>query len=166
MSPRAAARLETLGFTEVYDYVNGKADWLASALPTEGLSVGRSTAGSTLRHDHIVAHSGEKLGDVVARVRSAGRDAVIVINDRHVVLGRVRGRALEGDPESMIEDVMRPGPSTIRPDTPLETVVESLRSGNVESILVTDPDGRLIGTVYLEDAERKLAELKHGEINR
>ena len=159
MSPRAAARLETLGFAKVYDYVNGKADWLAAALPTEGRSAGRSTAGGTLRHDDIVAHNGERLGDVAARVQSDGRGAVIVINDRHVVLGRARGRALDGDPESMIEDVMRPGPSTIRPDTPLETVVESLRAGNATSTLVTDPDGRLIGTVFLDDAERKLAEL-------
>ncbi len=30
MSPRAAARLETLGFTKVYDYVGGKTDWLAA----------------------------------------------------------------------------------------------------------------------------------------
>ena len=29
MSPRAACRLELLGFTQVYDYVLGKADWLA-----------------------------------------------------------------------------------------------------------------------------------------
>ncbi len=34
MSPRAAARLETLGFSRVYDYVGGKRDWLAAALPT------------------------------------------------------------------------------------------------------------------------------------
>ena len=36
MSPRAACRLQTLGFTNVYDYVLGKADWLAHGLPTEG----------------------------------------------------------------------------------------------------------------------------------
>ena len=156
MSPRAAARLETLGFTKVYDYVNGKADWLATALPSEGLSAGRSTAGSTLRHDDIVAHSGERLGDVASRVRSEGKNAVIVINDRHVVLGRVRGRALDGAPDTTIEDVMQSGPSTIRPDTPLETVVKTLREGNVTSTLVTDPDGLLMGTIYLEDAERKL----------
>jgi 3-mercaptopyruvate sulfurtransferase SseA len=29
MSPRAAWRLKTLGFERVYDYVGGKADWLA-----------------------------------------------------------------------------------------------------------------------------------------
>jgi hypothetical protein len=36
MSPRAAWRLETLGFERVYHYVGGKADWLAHALPREG----------------------------------------------------------------------------------------------------------------------------------
>jgi hypothetical protein len=36
MSPRAACRLETLGFPEVYDYVAGKADWLAHGLDVEG----------------------------------------------------------------------------------------------------------------------------------
>ena len=36
MSPRAAWRLERLGFTEVYDYAAGKVDWMAAGLPTEG----------------------------------------------------------------------------------------------------------------------------------
>ncbi len=60
----------------------------------------------------------------------------------------------------MIGDVMQSGPSTIRPDTPLETVIETLRDGNLKSTLVTDPEGRLIGTLYIEDAEHKLAEFK------
>ncbi len=158
MSPRAAARLESLGFNKVYDYVAGKSDWLASALPTEGRVADVPTAGDIVRGDDIACHVGERLGDIVRHVRAAGKDTFLVVNDRHVVLGRVRGQALDGDPNTMIEDVMRPGPSTIRPDTPLETVVETLRNGNIESTLVTDPDGRLIGTIYLEDAERKLAE--------
>ena len=36
MSPRAAWRLEATGFGPVYDYVAGKADWLAADLPFEG----------------------------------------------------------------------------------------------------------------------------------
>ena len=40
MSPRAAWRLEGLGFERVYDYVPGKADWFASGLPKEGRLVG------------------------------------------------------------------------------------------------------------------------------
>ncbi len=36
MSPRAAWRLESLGFTRVYDYVAGKVDWFAAGFPREG----------------------------------------------------------------------------------------------------------------------------------
>ena len=36
MSARAAWRLETLGFTQVYRYTAGKMDWFANALPIEG----------------------------------------------------------------------------------------------------------------------------------
>ena len=158
MSPRAAARLESLGFTKVYDYEAGKKDWLATALPSEGRPAGELDAAAMVRPDDIACHLGERLGDVVKRVRAAGKEFCIVVNDRHVVLGRIRGRALDGDPSALVDDVMQPGPSTIRPDTDLETVVEALRDGKVKSTLVTDPEGRLIGTVYLEDVERKLAE--------
>jgi len=156
MSPRAAARLETLGFTKVYDYVGGERDRLAASLPNAGRFAGVPTAGHVLRNDDMVCHLGERLGDVADRVRALGRGACIVVNGHHVVLGRVRGRALEGDPDATMEAVMRPGPSTVRPDTPLETVIKILREGNVNSTLVTDLEGRLIGTLYLEDAERKL----------
>ena len=162
MSPRAAARLETLGFTKVFDYVPGKADWLATALPSEGSSTSLPDARRAVRGDDIACHLGDRLGDSVGRVRAAGMDFCIVIDEQHVVLGRVRGRALDGDPDALIEDVMQSGPSTIRPDTPLETVVKTLRDGGVNSALVTDPGGRLIGTLYLEDAERILSEEAKG----
>ena len=158
MSPRAAARLESLGFTRVYDYEAGKSDWLASPLPTEGRAAGKLDAAAMVRGDDIACHLGERLGDVANRVRAAGKNVCIVVNDRHIVLGRIGGRALEGDPNSLVEDVMQPGPSTIRPDTDLGTVVSTLRDGNVAGTLVTNQEGLLIGTVYLEDVERKLAE--------
>ncbi len=156
MSPRAAARLETLGFDKVYDYVSGKSDWIAAGLPTVGQLAGSPDAGGTLRAGDIVGHVGERLGDVARRARAEGKDEAIVVDDRHVVLGRIRGAAFDGDPDALIEDVLRPGPATIRPDTPLETVVATLGPAGVSSTLVTDPDGRFIGTVYLEDARSKL----------
>ena len=158
MSPRAAARLESLGFTRVYDYEAGKSDWLAASLPSEGESTGRPSAGDVVRGDDIACHLGERLGDVARRVRAAGKDVCTVVNDRHILLGRIRGRSLDGEPDALIEDVMRPGPATMRPNTELEEVVKTLRDGNVESMLVTNQEGQLIGTVYLEDVERKLAE--------
>ena len=162
MSPRAAARLETLGFTKVYDYVAGKADWLATALPSEGSSATLLDARTAVRGDDIVCHLGDRLGDSIDRVQVAGKDVCIVVDDHHVVLGRVRGRVFDGDPDALIEEVMQSGPSTIRPDTPLEAVVKTLRDGGVNSTLVTDPGGRLIGTLYLEDAERILSEEAKG----
>ena len=53
---------------------------------------------------------------------------------------------------------MQLGPPTIRPDAYLGTVAETLREGSVRSTLVINQEGRLIGTVYLEDIERKIAE--------
>src|SRR6266550_4700590 len=49
MSPRAAWRLESIGFTQVYDYVAGKADWGSFGLPLEGTKGAR--AGEHVRAD-------------------------------------------------------------------------------------------------------------------
>lgn len=64
MSPRAACRLETLVFVDVYDYVAGKVDWLAHNLPTEGAGASAPTAGSRLRHDAPTAGPDETLAAV------------------------------------------------------------------------------------------------------
>jgi rhodanese-related sulfurtransferase len=34
-SPKAAQKMETLGYTEVYDYEEGKEDWQKAGLPVE-----------------------------------------------------------------------------------------------------------------------------------
>ena len=68
MSPRAACRLELLGFTQVYDYVAGKADWLAHGLPTEGEQAQVPRAKDVLRRDVVTADPKEPVGVVAARV--------------------------------------------------------------------------------------------------
>ncbi|MFP4268355.1 MAG: rhodanese-like domain-containing protein [Spirochaetaceae bacterium] len=35
-SPKAAQKLDTLGFTNVFDYAEGKADWVEAGYPVEG----------------------------------------------------------------------------------------------------------------------------------
>jgi hypothetical protein len=55
MSPRAACRLELLGFTQVHGYVAGKADWLATGLPTEGEQAQVPRAKDVLRRDAVTA---------------------------------------------------------------------------------------------------------------
>jgi len=98
MSPRAAWRLESLGFGDVYDYVAGKVDWMAAGLPTEGTNAQHPRAGEVARKDVPTAQLDERLGDVRERVQAVGWDAAVVINSERVVLGLLRSKELEKDP--------------------------------------------------------------------
>lgn len=84
MSPRAAWRLESLGFSEVYDYAAGKLDWMAAGLPTEGTNARRPRAGEIARKDVPTCGAGETLGAVRERVARQGWDAAVVMNDPHM----------------------------------------------------------------------------------
>src|SRR5919197_2007602 len=115
MSPRAAWRLESFGFTEVYDYVDGKLDWLAAGCPTEGTNAQRPRAGDVARKDAPTCKLDETVGEARKRARDAGFDAAVVVNEEKVVLGLLRSKDLDSDPDRRIEQAMRPGPSTFRP---------------------------------------------------
>ena len=158
MSPRAAWRLESLGFTKVFDYVAGKADWLASGLPLEGKLADYPRAGTVARTDIPTCRLTDRLGDVRDKTLDADQNVCVVVNDDRIVLGRLRGDALRGDPGATVESVMESGPTTTRPDDPLEAITERLQSARVASIIVTTSDGRLVGILYREDAERRLKE--------
>ncbi|MFQ5948417.1 MAG: CBS domain-containing protein [Acidimicrobiia bacterium] len=154
MSPRAACRLESLGFSKVFDYVAGKADWLASGLPIEGTLANIPRVGDVARPDPPTCRLTDRIGEVRARVRDAGWDLCVVTTDDGIVLGRLRGEALESDPETPVEVVMEPGPSTQRPDMRLAPLAQRLRQRNVDNVVVTTVDGKLVGVVFREDVER------------
>ncbi len=158
MSPRAAWRLESLGFREVYDYVAGKLDWMAAGLPTEGTNATHPRAGDVSRKDVPTARLEERLGDVRERVRAAGWDAVIVVNDERVVLGLLRSKELDKDTELSIEQAMRPGPSTFRPYVAIKEMADYMTEHRLESSPVTTSDGRLVGLLLQKDAVRVAGE--------
>jgi CBS domain-containing protein len=158
MSPRAAWRLESLGFTRVFDYVAGKQDWFAAGLPSEGKLAGRSKAGDLARRDVPTCGLAERVGEVRERARAAGWDVCVVVNDRRIVLGVLRGKAWERDPRIPAEQAMRSGPSTFRPNVPLEEIVGYLREHEMASAWITTSDGRLVGLMPREAAERALHE--------
>jgi CBS domain-containing protein len=154
MSPRAACRLETLGFQDVYDYVAGKADWLAHGLDVEGAGADRPTVGRLARTDVVTCSLTEAVGEVRARVEASRFRFALVVSERGVLLGRLRRAALEGDPQRTSEEVMEPGPSTVRPDAVPSELAERLRSRDLRTALVTTPEGVLIGIVLREDLEQ------------
>lgn len=153
MSPRAAWRLDALGFGEVYDYAPGKADWAAAGLQLEGRTANRETAGSAADPNVPTCTLADDLREIRVRVRATGWDQCIVVNDRRIVLGRLGRTAIESDDSRSVEDAMSEGPSTVRPDTPLDELLARLERQGLQTALVTSSDGVLVGVVR-RDAPR------------
>jgi CBS domain-containing protein len=152
MSPRAACRLATLGFNDVYDYVAGKADWLAHGLPVEGEHAQTPTAGSLARDDVVTCHLEDVIADLRDRVKRSPYGFALVLSEGGILLGRLRATAMNAaEADARAETVMEPGPSTVRADTPAAQLAERLRERQLTSVIATTPDGRLIGVARLAD---------------
>ena len=156
MSPRAAARLESIGFTRVYDYVAGKADWGSAGLPLEGSSGSETRAGAHARRDVPTCRLDEPLAQIRERVEQADWDTCFVVDQEGVVLGRLGRSALQRDDDLSVEQAMTPGPSTIRPSARLNDVVARMRKQNLSNLPVTTSNGQLVGLLAREDAERAI----------
>jgi CBS domain-containing protein len=153
MSPRAAWRLESLGFTEVYDYAAGKADWLAWGLPREGSAAQVPAVGEVARRDVATCGLADRVAGAKARAREAGFAACVVVNERRVVLGLLRSQELDADPAATAEQVMQAGPTTYRPNVLAREAGARMRARGVDALVVTTPDGTLVGLLRREDAE-------------
>jgi CBS domain-containing protein len=153
MSPRAASRLETLGFEQVYDYVAGKADWGSAGLPLEGREGSETRAGAHVRTEVPTCHLGDRLQHVCERLDESGWDTCFVVDERGVVLGRIGRRAIRGRSDVSAEEAMTFGPSTIRPSARLEAMVERMRRQSLTNLPVTTSDGQFVGLLTLRDAE-------------
>ena len=149
MSPRAASRLAALGFEQVYDYENGKADWFAYGLPRAGTSTERY-AGDAVRRDVPTCTLADDLDAVRARVRERGFDTCLVVDANGVVIGRL-GRAALRESGGTVEEAMSEGPVTVRPSTTLERARARMDKNELTSLPVTTPDGRLAGLLLRDD---------------
>jgi CBS domain-containing protein len=157
MSPRAAWRLETLGFERVHAYVGGKADWLAHALPREGELASVPCAGDLVDTDPPTCGLADRVAEVRRVLDGSRYGFCLVVNDTRIVLGRVSRSALEGaDPGASAEDVMEAGPGTVRPNTDAHELIERLAKRGLATTIVTTPEGSLIGTFHRADAESRL----------
>ena len=157
MSPRAAARLESIGFTRVYDYVAGKADWGSAGLPLEGQNGSETRAGAHVRTDVPTCRLDDRVEAICEQLDQSGWDTCFVVDDRRVVLGRIGRRAIRGRADVSAEQAMTPGPSTIRPSARLEAMVKRMREQKLSNLPVTTSDGRLVGLLTREDAERAIS---------
>jgi Mg/Co/Ni transporter MgtE len=103
----------------------------------------------------------EPIGKVRERVRDAGWDACVVVNEERIVFGLLRERELDQGTDEPVERFMRPGPSTFSPNVPIEEMADYMTKHDLASSPITSSDGRLIGLLCKDDAVRVAHEL-HG----
>jgi len=147
MSARAASRLATLGFTDVYRYQAGTADWFAAELPREGVEAHVPRVADVAKRDVPTCALHERVGDLRERVRAARQDVCVVVDSERIVLGIVNAEALSGDPATVVENIMKPDPVTFRPHLRTGEIPDYVRKRQVRHVLVTTSDGVLIGVL-------------------
>ncbi|MGH2748818.1 MAG: CBS domain-containing protein [Actinomycetota bacterium] len=158
MSPRAACQLEAMGFSDVYDFVPGKIEWISNGLPMEGKGPHYAVAGEVADRDAVLAcRLGDRVGDAADQLDTVPHDYCVVLNDQDIVLGRLRKKNVQGPAEAPVENVMEPGPTTIRPREPAKGLLERMRKRNVPALIVTTSKGRLLGAATQEALERLLS---------
>jgi rhodanese-related sulfurtransferase/CBS domain-containing protein len=145
LSSRAAARLASMNFSEVYDYVDSKVAWLAEGLPSAGLVDDSRRAISRLHTDVPSVGPGTRLGELPD---AADDWEVVAVTDEHnVVLGLLRREADDLAPDTPVAAVMQAAPPTVRPSIPLRELAETMDKNGEAFLLVTKLDGQLMGLV-------------------
>lgn len=124
---------------------------MGAGWPTEGTLAQRPRLVDVVRRDVPTCSLGERLGDVRDRATAAGWDACVVVSQDRVVLGLLRAKELQADPQLLVERAMRPGPSTYRPFVSVEEMRRTMTERNLESSPVTTSDGKLVGLVRKQD---------------
>ena len=150
----------TLGFVPclVFDYVEGKADWLANGLPREGDSATVLYAGELVDAHPPTCTLDTPVADIRAALAASGYEFALVISASRIVLGSVRRNAMaSASDSSTAEDLMEPGPSTVRFNTRADELVQRLAKRDLKSAVVTTPHGCLVGVFHRAAAESRLA---------
>ena len=157
MSPRAACRLEAIGFEEVYDYTAGIADWKAAGLDLEGSEDQGMRIAEATRPDVPTASPDDAIGPARGRTLAADWDEAIVVDCDGVVVGRLRGTVWDRADDESVGTVMELGPTTVRPDGSLPALLARMEKRGTRLVVVSDPQGLLIGVLLADDARRVVA---------
>jgi CBS domain-containing protein len=134
----------------VYDYAGGKADWGSWGRPLEGDADSSTRVSSLAATEVPTCRLDERVSDVAARLPD-GWDVCVVTSDAGTVLGLLGRSALRSERQTVVEDAMTAGPSTIRPSARLDAIAKRMRDENLTRIVVTRADGSLLGVLRGED---------------
>ena len=149
LAPRAAARLEALGCTDVTVYGPGKVGWLADGLPAGGRRRPEQRVGAQADPDVPLVPGVASVGEARALVGDA--DVGIVVDEQRVVLGVLRPETFGLPDRTPVADVLQPGPSTFRPSMTVGELVEYFRTSEESRAIVSTHTGEWIGLIRRED---------------
>jgi CBS domain-containing protein len=159
MSPRAAWQLEAMGFTDVYDYVNGKLEWMVHRQPVEGEGPHYALVGEVATKDRLhTCVLGSSVGDSARAMEGSGDTFCLVLNDEGVVLGRLRKKHRDPDSNEIVDNVMETGPTTVRPTESAKALLERMEKRNVPAVVVTTKKGVLVGVARRNELRRLVKE--------
>jgi hypothetical protein len=163
LSARAAAQLELKGFTEVYQYARGKADWIVRGLPSEPAAPIAERLRALPYFVHNLAPAirqrwielsrrvsvVQSMVDDLPRLspgdplpssfRAGAPPFAVVLDGAGVLLGAIEAIR----PGLPADEVMNPAPQTIRPDMTHALAKTLLR--HAPYLLITEADGRYLG---------------------
>jgi hypothetical protein len=132
--------------------VPGKVDWLARALPAEGERAGEPRVGEYARDDFVTCGLDAPVERVRDEIDASPYGFALVVAGDGTLLGRLRRSALDGA-SGTAEDLMSPGPSTVRPDLAVGELREKLDEKDLKTAIVSTPEGRVIGVVRRKELD-------------
>jgi CBS domain-containing protein len=128
--------------------VPGKVDWLARNLPIEGDEADKPRVGALARDDVATCTLDTRVADLREMIEASPYGFALVVWSDGTLLGRVRSSEIrDADDDATAEDMMQPGPSTVRPDLGVDELRKRLDDKDLKTSLVSTPEGRLIGVV-------------------
>jgi predicted transcriptional regulator len=74
------------------------------------------------------------------------------------VVGRLARKALDADDQAPVEQLVREGPTTVRPSEELDPLIGRMRDADVDALIVTSSDGRLLGIFERVHGEQAMRE--------
>ena len=109
--------------------------------------------GQHAREDVVTCTLRDEVGRIRELVTASPYPFALVKSADGILLGRLRASMLDCDPELHAEDVMEPGPSTVRPHKTAAGIAEQLAEKELRWAIVTTPHGELIGVAARTELE-------------
>ena len=128
-------------------------DWLVHQRPVEGTRASEPTVAEFARRDVVICRLDDAAGEVRGRIGDSPYPFGLVLSLSGVVLGRIPDSRLDCEPARRVEEVMDPGPKTVRPHKTAAGIAHDLAERDLRWAIVTTPHGELIGVAARAELE-------------